>query len=164
MLFSYLLANTVMPHKGQALLAAATTALFFNYYHVCAYPQALSIMALPLVFYLYFKGSERSSLSLRIAFVIVLLLFPYFHPAPAAALIVCLLAAEAAKAVWRARRGATSSPANEAADRITFEPTLICTVTFLTWISAYEIFGTTIRRTLAWLCLLYTSPSPRDRS
>ena len=36
-------------------------------------------------------------------------------------------------------------------ERITFEPTLICSVAFLTWISSFEIFGTTIRRTLGWL-------------
>jgi hypothetical protein len=30
-------------------------------------------------------------------------------------------------------------------------PTLISSVAFLTWISAYEIFGTTIRRSLGWL-------------
>jgi len=151
MLFSYLLASTVMPHKGQALLAAAATALFFNYYHVSAYPQTLSIMALPLVFYLYFKGFEKGSLPFRIAFVIVLLLFPYFHPAPAAALIACLLAAEAAKALWRRRNRASAAIARRSVDRTTFEPALICTVTFLTWISAYEIFGTTISRTWAWL-------------
>lgn len=151
MLFSYLLASTVMPHKGQALLAAAATALFFNYYHVCAYPQTLSIMALPLVFYLYFKGFDKGSLPFRIAFVIVLLLFPYFHPAPAAALIACLLAAEAARALWRQRNGASAAIGRPSVDRTTFEPALICTVTFLTWISAYEIFGTTIGRTLGWL-------------
>ena len=151
MLFSYLLASTVMPHKGQALVSAATGGLFFNYYHVCAYPQTLSIMALPLVFYLYFKGFDKGSLYFRIAFVIVLLLFPYFHPAPAAALIACLLAAEAAKALWRQRNGAPAAIARRSVDRTTFEPALICTVTFLTWISAYEIFGTTIRRTWAWL-------------
>ena len=150
-LFSYLLASTVMPHKGQALLAAAATALFFNYYHVSAYPQTLSIMALPLVFYLYFKGFEKGSLPFRIAFVIVLLLFPYFHPAPAAALIACLLAAEAAKALWRQRNGASAAIARRSVDRTTVEPALSGTVTILTWISAYEIFGTTILRTLAWL-------------
>ena len=151
MLFSYLLASTVMPHKGQALLAAAATALFFNYYHVCVYPQTLSIMLLPMVFYLYFKGFEKGSLPFRIAFVIVLLLFPYFHPAPAAALIACLLAAEAAKALWRQRNRASAAIGRRSVDRTTFEPALICTVTFLTWISTYELFGTTIRRTLAWL-------------
>lgn len=151
MLFSYLLASSVMPRKGQALLSAAATALFFNYYHVCVYPQAMSIMALPLVFYLYFKGFEKGSLPFRIAFVIVLLLFPYFHPAPAAALIACLLGAELAKVMWRVRRAAISSPANELVDRITFEPTLISSIAFLTWISSFGIFTRTIWNTLGWL-------------
>lgn len=151
MLFSYLLASSVAYSKGQALLVAGSGTLFFNYYHVSAYPQTLSIMALPMVFYLYFRSRAKRSAPFRIAFVAVLLLFPYFHPAPAAALIACLLAAEAAKAVWRRRTGAPYSVASDWGDRVTLEPVLICTVTFLTWISAYEIFGTTIRRTLGWL-------------
>ncbi len=150
-LFSYLLARSVMPKKGQALLAAATTALFFNYYHVCVYPQTLSIMLLPMVFYLYFEGFRTSSVSFKVVFVIVLLLFSYFHPATAAALIVSFLAAEAAKLIWRLRMGARPAVASKGLDRITLEPTLISSITFLTWISSAEIFGTTIRRSLFWL-------------
>ena len=150
-LFSYLLARSVMPKKGQALLAAAATALFFNYYHVCVYPQALSIMALPMVFYLYFDGFRAASVSFKVVFVIVLLWFPYSHPATAAAVIFSFLSAEVAKLIWRLRAGAPPAVARKGLDRITWEPTLISSVAFFTWISSYEIFGTTIRRSLGWL-------------
>lgn len=151
MLLSYLLATVVVPKKGGALLAAATTALFFNYYHVCVYPQALSIMTLPLVFYLYFKGFGGASVPFRAAFVIVLLLFAFFHPATAAVLIACLLAAEAAKAMWRVRGNITSSAAATVPDRITLEPTFICSVAFLTWMSSFYILAITLRNLLRWL-------------
>lgn len=151
MLFSYLLASAVMPRKGQALLAAATTPLFFNYYHVCTYPQSLSIMALPLLFYLYFRSSVRSSPALKAAFVTLLFLFPYFHPAPAGVLVVSLLAAEGAKMAWRAWRRTPSTMAQNGIDRVAFEPTLIASVAFLTWISSHGIFYKTIWNTLGWL-------------
>lgn len=151
MLFSYLLARSVMPKKGQALLAAATTALFFNYYHVCVYPQTLSIMLLPMVFYLYFEGFRTASASFKVVFVVVLLWFPYSHPATAAALIVSFLSAEVAKLIWRLRMGTQPAAASKGLDSITLGPTLISSVTFLTWISSYEIFGTTIQRSLGWL-------------
>jgi hypothetical protein len=151
MLFSYLLATSVMPQRGQALLAAATTALFFNYYHVCTYPQALAVMTLPLIFYLYFKGFLDASLPFRVAFVTLLLVFPFFHPAPAAVLIVCLLAAEGTKLAWRVRAGRTQAPSNAATNSVTFGPTLICSVTFLTWISSFYIFAKTVHNVLNWL-------------
>ena len=151
MLFSYLLARSVMPKKGQALLAAAASALFFNYYHVCVYPQGLSIMLLPMVFYLYFEGVRTASASFKVVFVAVLLWFPYSHPATAAAVIFSFLSAEVAKLLWRLRTGAQPAVASKGLDRITLEPTLISSVAFLTWISSYEIFGTTIRRSLGWL-------------
>jgi len=151
MLFSYLLATSVMPQRGQALLAAATTALFFNYYHVCTYPQALAVMTLPLIFYLYFKGFLDASLPFRVAFVTLLLVFPFFHPAPAAVLIVCLLAAEGTKLAWRVRAGRTQAPSNAATNSVTFGPTLICSVTFLTWISSSYIFAKTVYNVLNWL-------------
>jgi hypothetical protein len=150
-LFSYLLARSVMPKKGQALLAAAATALFFNYYHVCVYPQTLSIMLLPMVFYLYFEGLRTASASFKVVFVVVLLWFPYSHPATAAAVIFSFLSAEVAKLIWRLRTGTQPTVASKGLDRITLEPTLISSVAFLTWISSYEIFGTAIRRSLAWL-------------
>lgn len=151
MLFSYLLASSVMPKKGQALLAAASVALFFNYYHLSVYPQTLSMMVLPVLYYLYFKSSESTALPFRVAFVVVLFLFPYFHPAPAAVLVVSLLAAEAAKIMWRARKGATTASVHEPADRPTLEPALISSIAFLTWISSHTIFYRTIWNTLGWL-------------
>jgi hypothetical protein len=151
MLFSYLLASSVMPRKGQALLAAVTTALFFNYYHVSVYPQVLSIMILPLVFYLYFKGFGGLSLPFRVGFVIVLLALVFFHPATTVVLIGCFLAAEAAKVVWRAIGRPSPSDAIRLVERITLEPTLICTVAFLTWVSSWVVFHRTIQKMWGWL-------------
>jgi hypothetical protein len=149
MFSTYLLASSVMPKKRQALLAAGTIGLFFNYYHVCVYPQTLSIMTLPFLFYLYFRSRDGHRLPFRIAFVTMLFVFPFFHPAPAAVLIFCLLAAEGVKVLWRLR--GRSSSATAVMDRITLEPTLICSVTFLTWISTWAIAHRTLQHIVGWL-------------
>jgi len=150
-IFSYLLASSVMPKKGPALLTAASVALFFNYYHVCVYPQILSIMMLPLLFYLYFKSSGHASTPFRVGFVTLLFLFPYFHPAPAAVLVASLLGAEIARAAWKIREPKSIATVEDATERISLEPTLIASVAFLTWISAQGIFAKTIWNTLGWL-------------
>jgi hypothetical protein len=148
---SYLLANEVLPKKSQAMLAGVgASTLFFGYYHVAAYPQALSMMMLPLTFYLYFKRSSRYSISFRVLFVILLLLLPFSHPATAVLLIACLIGAEIAKAVWRLRQP-VHTPSDRELSGSAVEPVLISLVTFLMWISAFAIFGRSVRYTLGWL-------------
>lgn len=148
---TYLLANEVLPKKPQAMLAAiGASTLFFGYYHVAAYPQVLSMMVLPLAFYLYFKRSKPSSMTFRILFVAVLLLVPFFHPATALLLIACLLAAELAGLLWRAGQRVGASTAKEPT-RIALEPILIALVAFLAWISTFTLFGQSIHNLMRWL-------------
>ena len=147
---SYLLAGVVLPTKSQAMLAGAgATTLFFGYFHVAAYPQGLSMMALPLIFYFYFRRSANHSLSFRLLFVILLLFFPFFHPATALVLIVCLAGVEVAKTAWRLR--VQGSLIFRKSFKITAEPTLISLITFFTWVSAFGFFGAAIQNTLLWL-------------
>ncbi len=144
----YLLATVVLPGQSQAILASVcATILFFGYYHVATYPQGLSIMMLPLVFYLYFERNTEPTLSFRILFVLLLLFFPFFHPATAVVLIACLMGVEVAKVAWRLKKTASGSKAYP----LTIEPTLIAWITFFTWISAFGFFGAAIQTTLQWL-------------
>jgi hypothetical protein len=148
--FNYLLGRVVLPQKPQAILTGGcATILFFSYYHAVAYPQGLSMMVLPLIFYLYFCRHRGPSLSFRLLFIVLLLFFPFFHPATAIVLIVCLAGVEVAKLVWRLRGGGNLTSGRLVS--ITAEPTLIALVTFFTWVSAFGFFGTAIRSTFMWL-------------
>jgi hypothetical protein len=148
---SYLLARIALLTQRQTLLASAgATTLFFGYYHVTIYPQALAVMVLPLVFYLYFRRDAKHPISFRLLFVILLLFLPFSHPAVATVIIVCLAGLEVAKAVWTLT-GPTGASISRVLSRVAIEPTLISFIAFLTWISSFVFFGYSIRNILLWL-------------
>ena len=150
MLFIYLLASAVSANRGHALLsAAAGTTLLYSYYHISTYPQALSLLTFPVVFYLYFKAAGTPSAAFKALFIIFLFLFPFFHPAPEIVLIFCLVGGEGAKYVWKKR--ASMDGVSSLSDRISSNPALISTVIFFTWFSSFTVFGTLMRgRFLEW--------------
>jgi hypothetical protein len=151
-LSSYLLAQTVLPTKRSILLsAAAGTVAVFSYYHVAVYPQALSVMLLPLIFYVYFRDIDATSVAFRTVLIILLLLYTFFHPAPAVVLIACLLAAEFTKVLWRLREGKHRVPGEDRSEQFNYRPALILTIAFFTWISSFYIFEATVQRVWSWL-------------
>ena len=78
--FTYLLATVVLAKREQQLIATAVAAIVLieGGYHVFLMPNGWSIFLIPLLFYLYFKNqSERSYI---IPFIILLVLYPFFHP------------------------------------------------------------------------------------
>jgi hypothetical protein len=146
MLFTYLLASIVSSKKEHAILAAAASSvLLFSYYHISTYPHALSLFTFPLMFYLYFKSLNTPSFSNKIASIILILLFPFFHPVPEMVLISCLVIAEVAKLGW-ARRMHYSSRI----ESIAMNPALISFTTFILWISYFTILGSAVQRVFLW--------------
>ncbi|MDW7775546.1 MAG: hypothetical protein SCH39_04300 [Methanosarcinales archaeon] len=150
MVFIYLLASAVSTNRGHALLsAAAGTTLLYSYYHISTYPQALSLLMFPVVFYLYFKASGTPSAVFNILFIILLFLFPFFHPAPELVLIFCLAGGEIGRYVWTKRVNTDS--ASGFSDRISSNPALISTIIFFTWFSSFTVFGTLMKeKFLKW--------------
>ena len=150
MLFIYLLASAVSANRGHALLsAAAGTTLLYSYYHISTYPQALSLLTFPVVFYLYFKAAGIPSTAFKALFIILLFLFPFFHPAPEIVLIFCLVGGEIGRYVWKKR--AIVQEKSGFSDRISSNPALISTIIFFTWFSSFTVFGTLMRgRFLEW--------------
>ena len=146
-IFIYLLSTTVSVKRGHAMLAAAAgTIPLFIYYHISAYPHALALLTFPLFFYLYFKSSNTLSLPWRIAMLIVLFLFPFFHPVPQIILISCLIGGVAAKWLWAKRDIPTPM-----AQGISLDPALISVVTFFLWISYFAVLGSGVQRIFNWI-------------
>jgi len=146
MLFTYLLASVVSSKKEHAILAAAaSSALLFSYYQLTPYPHALSLLTFPLIFYLYFKSLNAPSLSNNIALIILILLFPFFHPVPEIVLISCFVIAEVAKLGWARRMHYSYRMEN-----ISMEPALISFIAFFLWISYFTVLGSTSKRVFQW--------------
>lgn len=146
MLFTYLLASVVSSKKEHAILAAAaSSALLFSYYHLTPYPHALSLFTYPLMFYLYFKSLNTPSFANKMALIILVLLFPFFHPVSEMVLISCLVIAEAAKLGWARRMHYSYRIEN-----ISMNPALISFITFFLWISYFTVLGSTAKRVFQW--------------
>ncbi|MBW6519377.1 MAG: hypothetical protein K0A89_12880, partial [ANME-2 cluster archaeon] len=150
MVFIYLLASAVSTNRGHALLsAAAGTTLLYSYYHISTYPQALSLLMFPVVFFLYFRAAGTSSIAFKALFIILLFLFPFFHPAPEIVLIFCLVGGEIARYVWNKRVAMDTT--SSFSDSISSNPALISIVIFFTWFTSFSAFGTIMKgRFLTW--------------
>lgn len=147
MIFIYLLATTISNNKGHALLAAATgSTLLYSYYHVSTYPQGLSLLMFPMGFYLYFKSMKFPTINFRLLFIIMVLFFPFFHPAPELALLSCLIGGEMAKFQWRKRLKSSA----EEEEKISRNPAAISLVIFLSWFMSFSVFGTMSSGFVSW--------------
>jgi len=149
MIFTYFLATAVSPKKEYGMLAfAASATLLFTYFHVTAYPFCISLFLFPFVFYLYFKSRESklTRTSYIVLLIISLLLMPYTHALPSAALIFCLLAAEVIGAVYtkRAKRESMLNAVN-------LNPALISGIIWFMWWSSFSIFKTGVKQVNNWL-------------
>lgn len=76
----YLLSRAVLTDKSHQLMAVLVAGFIFvlGGYNVFLMPNGWSIFFIPLLFYLYFERIKRPELN--IPFLIVLVLFPFFHP------------------------------------------------------------------------------------
>ena len=88
-LSTYLLAGAIFRDTGRRLLATliAGSVLLTGLYNVFSIPNGLSILMLPFLYYLYFK---QSSFSYRILLIIILLVYPFFHPLSCVIVIITL--------------------------------------------------------------------------
>ncbi len=98
MLDAYLLATALLPDKRQRLLAAlvagGTMAGISSYYLV---PNTWSIAMLPLFFCCYFRQKQ---VPFRILTVLLLLIYPFFHPLSSVVIMVALAAMELPKPLY----------------------------------------------------------------
>ncbi len=143
MVFTYLLAQLIMPHRGQALLVAAASATILFSSAPSLYPQVTALLTLPLVFYLYFRIQQKPSAPLEIPFFLFLVLYPFLYPPVALALVFFLIAAEIARAILVAR--SSRIPYATALKDFSINPILISGIAFFSWVSSSVLFGNTLQ-------------------
>lgn len=135
----YLLATTVLHERGPQLLVFGTiAAVFFNDYEVFLRPNGWSFLMIPLVLFLYFKRS----LKYRIPCVILLVLYPFFHPLSSimlvASFIVIGLSQMILKYVYNIK--------HKKEELIPIVPILIVLCILLPWILSFQGFELNIRQ------------------
>ena len=97
-LMAYLLATAVFTNEGQrllvALIAGGTMAGISRYYLL---PNTWSILMLPLLFYCYFK---QDRIPFRVLLVVLLVVYPFFHPLSSVVIMLALTVMELPKPVY----------------------------------------------------------------
>ncbi len=137
MVFTYFLGKEVFKNKRYAVILAAVSSTFLlTYYQVVIYPQGLSILILPLFFYLFFKSDK--SISYNILIVLLLFLMPFFHPFVEITLITCLIAAEIIKYILDRRS-------------ISLNKSIVSIVMFFAWWSSFTVFDNGVKKINSWL-------------
>ncbi len=147
MVFIYFVARALLPQKGQVLLATvAGTALVGGGYFVNLTPNNLASLAFPLAFYLLIRSFYPGTLRWKMLFLIMIFLFPAFHPLPAFALLVILLALWLPRRIWMLPTG--NAP-ELAPARFQFNATvaLLLFVWTITWLSSFGIWDSMVWNT-----------------
>ena len=89
----YLLATVILSSRiGGILSVAAVGGVLFDGYNVFLMPNGWSILYLPFFFFIYFKNSlHGKSISTSLLIVIMMLIYPFFHPLSMTVIILLLL-------------------------------------------------------------------------
>lgn len=139
-IFTYLLAKAVLPERGQQLAAVTVVTLLFPAVYVT--PNNWSLFFLPLILFCYFK---RTVPAYGFLLIILLVLYPFFHPLSSFMVIIALAVIEITKLVFvLLSRGKYSL----SQFKFTLVPLFIEVIVFSMWILSFRLFDRNIR--LLW--------------
>lgn len=143
MIFSYYLAKTISVDKRNTTIIAAVSSVFiFSYFQVTFYPQGLSLLLFPLIFYAFFK-SEKQNIQYTIIFLIFIFLVPFTHVYIAAVIIFCLSSIVLLKFYLEKSRGIHL--------KSSLNILLLSIVLFFVWWSSFSVFKVGITQLNNWI-------------
>ncbi|KYC46420.1 MAG: hypothetical protein AMQ22_02144 [Candidatus Methanofastidiosum methylothiophilum] len=145
-IFTYLLASTIFSNRGQQILAVLLAGVIFigGAYNVFLMPNGWSIFFIPLFYYCYLR---REILQYNLLFIIILIIYPFFHPLSALLLILSLVILELIKLVFTKGR-IMDKFKNAPSSKYSFTPVAIGLVCFLPWVLSFH--GLQLNLHLMW--------------
>ena len=93
LIFTYVLARSILSSKGAVILTltlAMVAILGFSNGNVEFAPNTLADLYLPFAIYLFVRSSPPRTIRWKILFLIVLFMYPLFHPVPTFALLLIM--------------------------------------------------------------------------
>jgi hypothetical protein len=149
MLYVYCLSKAIFHNRSYVLLStAASITLFFSLFQTGIYPHLLSMLMLPLFYYLYFKTLEERSLEFEILFITLLIMYPFFHPISALIVILSLVVMEFSKVLYFVLK---NKQIIQATRQIRTSHILISFITFSLWILSFRQFRYNLQYLVKWL-------------
>ncbi len=98
--FMYLLAKSVLPHRGQVILALIASMTLMPLTYLNFTPNMAANFVFPLAVFLFIKSFSPATIRWKILFTIMIFLFPVFHPVPSLALFVTMLMIWLGNRIW----------------------------------------------------------------
>lgn len=135
--FMYLLIKSVLPDKGQVILALIASMTLMPPTYLNFTPNMEANFVFPLAVFLFIKSVSPGTIRWNILFIIMIFLFPVFHPVPSFALFVTMLM------IWLGNRWWNVIQWKYIKDRFTdFKFTITASLLLLIWsISWFSEFG-----------------------
>ena len=93
LVFIYVLAKVILSSKGAiivTLILAMVTILGFSNSNLAFTPNGLADLYLPFALYLFVKSSPSGTILWKILFIIVVFMYPIFHPVTSLALLLII--------------------------------------------------------------------------
>jgi hypothetical protein len=98
--FMYLLAKSVLPDKGQVILALLASMTLMPPTYLNFTPNMAANFVFPLAISLFIKSFSPGTAQWEILFIIMIFLFPVFHPVPTFALFVTMFVIWLGNRMW----------------------------------------------------------------
>ena len=144
MVFIYFMAKSVLPDKRQVILATiAGTALMCGWY-LNLTPNHLSNLLFPLALYLLIRSFTPGTIPWKILFLIMVFLYPAFHPVPVIALLIALWTISLPRKLFLSFGKETLGFA-DSRFRFNASVSILLLVFTITWISSFYIWGSIIK-------------------
>lgn len=148
----YLLASSTLNSKREYILSAAIAGIVaFDGYHRYLMPNGWSTLYLPTFFYLYLKKvnpEKKYSSNYSILLVILLILYPYFHPLSSLMIIFLILIIEITRKINNQLVKAKNKYKLRSKLRISDSLTIIIieVIIFSIWILSFKTFQFNLMR------------------
>ncbi len=147
-LFTYILAKLLISHpKTQLLSALIATILLTSYGNYQVLPTVMSTFFLPLFLYFYFKRLMSKKLEIRVLLILLIILYPFFHPLTSLLVIMFILTMDLFMIFYN-KSIVKDMELNFNIVNTTLFPSLLSLIIFISWISNssnYNIWATNIR-------------------
>lgn len=142
--FIYFLAKSVLPNRGQVILATVAGTVLIHGWYLNLTPNHLSNSLFPLVLYLLVRSFTPGTIPWKLLFLVMVFLIPPFHPVPAIALVIVLWTLSLpGKLLTSTSQGASGFSDN----RLQFNAAVSILVLVFTimWLSSFGLWSGVIR-------------------
>jgi hypothetical protein len=143
--FMYLFAKSILPGKGQVILATVASCTLVSGWYLNLTPNHLSNFLFPMLLFILVKVFTTRKLQWEILLLIMVFLYPPFHPVPTLALMITLIALGLPKRAFALTNKDTSQTNNEGMGGFNATLLLILCVWAITWISSFYVWDSTVR-------------------